>query len=169
MKTFFKISIFFIIPAFLLSCSNDAQPLTTQSFEDASSTLTQGSSNEEDSQPYLVNYEDFNEDIWVKVGEIHDDNITITANMDVMLESVNNIHFNDENNFVDNAEIIRYNDQFVLVFTGPAAYTITYYGVGKPVYDFKDILVASKTSCTTSDCSSEQMGCVPSYPDNPQG
>jgi hypothetical protein len=158
----------------LLSCSQDSN-ISEESYQLTKNreldSHNQNATESDEDQAILTRYEDFDADVLVKVGEMQDDQISFVVNDEALIEQVNQSHFNEQGFFVEQVQILRHDSQFKLVFTGNNNYRITYYAVGKPVpeHDLLEIFKVGTTSCTTSACSSEQMGCVPEYPDNPSG
>jgi hypothetical protein len=105
--------------------------------------------------------------LWTEIGVLEDGVPVITADKLSLITAVNRNHiktddFNPEVNsvFIDVME-----DTYYLTFRGKESKVTFYVQLSKN----STLLAAGGTSCSSKDCSQEQLGCIPSYPNNPSG
>lgn len=104
---------------------------------------------------------------WIEVGAIINGVATVTGDKASLIRNWNNTLLQKSGingNFTD-VSIIEDNGNYQLVFEG-STYKSSFY---VKVLSSTTLMAAGDTSCTTSECSEENLGCVVKYDQGPPG
>ena len=140
--------LFLLVSISLISCSNENK--------ESVATTTE-------KKQILQKFQDFDSSTLVHVGTMVDGEIVLNDNSSTLISTF------EKSRGISSESARIYpsdNDTYGLVFKGPNNSKTTYLAVVGPD---NGIYAVAGTSCSTSDCSEEQLGCVPEYPDNPAG
>lgn len=105
---------------------------------------------------------------WVDIGRIEDGNAILTADKNNLIKSLNQNLFivSGSSNRVSKVSIEKINDSFYLLFTGGKMRVAFYV---EKIKGSNILRAAGSTSCSTTECSQEPLGCIPEYPLTPAG
>ncbi|WP_426431017.1 hypothetical protein ACPX19_01350 [Winogradskyella sp. HB-48] len=147
------IILFGFLVVLLLGCSNENQT----ELEETKSKNLRTSSIDEDSYK-----------LWLEVGKLENNKSVLTINKSKLINNLNKnfTKINGVNPNVEEVSLVEIDNSFYLIFKGKKT-SISFY-VQESKYG-RGLIVAQGTSCTTDECSQEQLGCIPYYPDNDPG
>jgi hypothetical protein len=152
MKTIKCITVVLLFAAILSSCNEETNDVNLEN----SDSIEQKSKIDDSKVNHLV-----------EIGSLKNGVPVITVDKQKLIKSVNinHIHKAGFNPEVVDVMIDQIDDVYYLKFTGEK-YRVTFY---LELNNNQTFMANSTTSCSTSACSNEQLGCIPEYPDNPAG